>query len=256
VSDAASLLAKLNANERTVKTLRAIVSAYREDGTVNLAYGAARLYGIPCLAAYTNRKIGDVVQVLDLGANAWLVLGRSSGKDSAFISPTTQNVLYQQYYLDTLISRGTTEPGYEGYVGSSGTPSERPLALAWSYYNGSSNLLTGGVAGKTSLTVTVARASTLHGQREAVEMQLCPHNYNTLPGAFDPLVLDTASFSPVIFRLEIGEIRNLVLPSDWFAAISAGTPTIKGFAILPGRIDPWQSGYSIFSATSGGFRAS
>lgn len=256
MSDAASLLSKLTADGRTVRTLRATVSSYREDGLVNLQYGTSHLYGIPCLASYSNRRMGDVVQVLDLGSHTWVVLGRIGGTDSSFVGPAIQNSSYQQYFQDTLLSRGTTEVGYEGYVGSSGSQGERPLMLAWSYFNGSSNSLTSAVAGKTSLTVTVARTNNFHGQREAVELQLCPHNYNTLPSTSTPITLDTASFSPIIFRLEVGEIRNIKLPSDWFSAISAGTPTLKGFAAQATTLTPWEASYVIFSPASGGFRAS
>jgi hypothetical protein len=252
VSDAASLLSKLTTSERAVKTLRAVVSAYREDGLVNLRYGTSSLYGIPCLASYTDRSIGDVVQVLDLGHSVWVVLGRIGGGDSEFVFPTTQNNGYQQYYLDTLTSRGMTDIGYEGYIGSSGTNNERPLMLAWSYYNGSSNSLNSISAGRTFATVCVARSNLLHGKREAVEMRLCPHNYNALPST---ITLDTASFSPVTFRLEVGEIRNVALPADWFAAMTATTPTIKGFAVQPVTATPSQAGYAIFSQISGGFRS-
>jgi hypothetical protein len=251
MSEAANLLSKLTQNDRAVKTLRATVSSYREDGTVNLSYGTSRMYGIPCLASYTARAIGDVVQVLDLGNSVWVVLGRIGGTDSGFVGPAAQNSGYQQYYLDTLTSRGTTDIGYEGYIGSSGADKERPLMLAWSYYNGFANTMNLAFSPKTSATVYVARSNRLHGQREAVEMRLCPHNYNTLPST---ITLDTASFSPVNFRLEVGEVRAIPLPADWFAAAAAGTPTIKGFAVQPITVSPSTSGYAIFSPTSGGYR--
>jgi hypothetical protein len=210
------------------------------------------MYGIPCLSSYTNRQIGDVVQVLNLGANTWMVIGRIKGTDAAYLGPTTQNSRYQQYYQDTLTSSSVLEPGYEGYVGTNGAAGDRPVMLAWSYYNGTSNSLLTGTVSKTKVFVYIARSSTLHGKREAVEVQLCPHNYNTLPST---LTLATDSFSPVITRLEVGQVSSVQLPADWFSAITAGTPTIKGFAVQPVTTTPWEDSYAIFSATSGGFRA-
>jgi hypothetical protein len=151
--------------------------------------------------------------------------------------------------------RGFYDPGYEGYVGTTGATGDRAVLLAWSYYNGTSNSLTSGAAGKSSLSVAVSRSNVPHGQREAVNLQLCPHNYNTLPSGTTPITLDTASFSTVMFRLEVGEMRMIPLPADWLTAIKAATPTIKGFAVQPVTTSPWQASYAIFSATSGGFLA-
>lgn len=250
MSDVTGLLSKLTTKESSVKSLRATVSAYMEDGRVNLAYGTARLYGVPCLASYTSRRVGDVVQVMDLGNNIWVVLGRIGGTDPQFPLPTKQNTSYWLYYTDNLALRGTSDLGFEGYTGVTGASGDRPVLLAWSYYSGSTNSLTTTAAGKTSVTVTVARASTLHGQREAVEMELLPHNYNALPTS---LTLATG-FSQVLFRLEVGEIRNLTLPADWVTGITATTPTIKGFAVQSVTNTPWKASYAIFSPTSGGFR--
>lgn len=255
MSEAARLLANLTATGRTVKTLRAKVSAYREDGLVNLSYGTAPLYGIPCLSSYTNRAVGDVVQVLDLGSNTWVVLGRLGAPDVTPAGPTTQNVGYSLYNTPTMLLRGYYDPGYEGYVGTNGAAGDLPVLLAWTYYNGTSNVLTTGAAGKTTVSVAVARSNVAHGQREAVNLQLCPHNFNALPTGTTPISLDTDSFTPVLFRLEIGEMRMITLPTDWVAAIKAATPTIKGFAVQPVTTTPWQSSYTIFSPTSGGFRA-
>lgn len=252
MSDAANLLARLTANDKAVKTLRATVSAYREDGMVNLTYGTAQLFGIPCLSSYEKRNIGDVVQVADLGSNAWLVLGRIGGTDPTFLGPATQNSGYTTYDLSTMTARGTFDPGYEGTIGRTEAPTDTPTMLAWSYWNGTSNTLPSNGTTKLSMWVYVARSGVLHGQREAVEMQLCPHNYNTLPNA---ITLSTDSFSPVYFRLEVGEVRGVHIPSDWWTAITAVTPTIKGFAVMPVNRTPWESSYAIFSKLSGGFRA-
>lgn len=253
MSEAADLLAQLTASGRPVSTLRATVSAYREDGMVNVTYGSAAIYGIPCLASYTNRKIGDVVQLLNLGNSTWLVLGKLGGADTSYTAPLTQNSSYGMYDTTTLAPRNPLDAGYEGLVGA-GSAKDSPVLLAWSYYNGSTNSLTtaAAVAGKTGMVVTVARTGKLHGQRKAVEMQLCPHNYNALPTT--TITLNTASFSPVVFRLEVGEVRNITLPADWWTALKAATPTIKGFAVRPLTTTPWQSGYAIFNTISGGFR--
>lgn len=255
MSDVSQMLAALTHNGGTVKTIRAKVSAYREDGLVNLSYGTNQMFGIPCLTDYTSRAVGDVVQVLNLGQNAWLVLGRIGPPDIPVSGPSLQNSGYSQYAVDTLLSRGKYDTGYEGYVGARGARGDVPVLLAWSYYNGSSNTLISKVAGKTSAQVAVVRSNLLHGQRAAVNLQLCPHNYNTLPSGTTPIVLDTDTFSPVNFRLEIGEWRMLQLPADWLAALQAATPTIKGFAVKAVTTDPWQLGYATFSATSGGIRA-
>jgi hypothetical protein len=252
MSDAANLLAKLTANDSGVRTLRATVSAYREDGMVNLRYGTAQIFGVPCLASYTNRRIGDVVQVLDLGRNAWLVVGRIGGTDSSWLAPVTQNTGWAVYDMKTMRARGSSDPGYEGYVGVTDAPGDSPGMLAWSYYNGTTNALPANGTTKTSMTVTVARNSVLHGQREAVELQLCPHNFNALPTV---LTLGTNSFSPVFFRLEVGEVRTIPIPADWWTAITAVTPTIKGFAIQPTTLTTANASYVIFSKVSGGFRA-
>jgi hypothetical protein len=251
MSEAAHLLSKLNANERPIRTLRATVSAYREDGLVNLTYGTAHIYGVPCLASYSKRTIGDTVQVLDLGSNTWVVLGVIGNPDTAYVGPNTQNTGYSMYSTATLAAQGTIDPAFEGYVGAA-SDNNTPVLLAWSYYNGTSNVLTTGASGKTSVTVTVARTNVLHGKSTAIDLRLCPHNFNTLPTTIS---LDTDSFSPVVFRLEIGEVRSLSLPSDWVTAITATTPTIKGFAVRPLITTPWDSSYVIFSRTSGGFRA-
>lgn len=241
----------MTTQDSSVKSLRATVSAYREDGLVNLAYGTARLYGVPCLATYTNRHVGDVVQVLDLGNNIWVVLGRIGGTDPQFPLPPKQNTAYAMYDMVTKATRGTTDPGAEGHVGTSGAPGENPVLLAWYYYSGFSNVLTSTASGKTSVTVTVARRNTLHGQREAVEMELLPHNYDTLPAS----IVVSTSFSQVLFRLEVGELRNLTLPADWVTGITASTPTIRGFAVQPVSATPWKASYVIFSPTSGGITA-
>jgi hypothetical protein len=252
MSDAASLLSKLTTNGSSVTTLRALVSAYREDGLVNLRYGTAQIFGVPCLASYTNRKIGDVVQVLNLGRNAWLVVGRVGGTDSSWLAPTTQNTGWAVYDMKTMRVRGSSDPGYEGYVGYTSATGDSPGLLAWSYYNGTTNALPANGTTKTSMTVTVARIAALHGQREAIELQLCPHNFNALPTV---LTLGTDSFSPVFFRLEVGEVRTIPIPADWWTAITAATPTIKGFAIQPTTLTPASASYAIFSKVSGGFRA-
>lgn len=251
MSDAASLLAKLASSERAVKTLRATVSAYRADGRVNLAYGTGRIYGVPCLGVYTNRQIGDVVQALDLGGNTWVVLGRIGDSDSAFSYPVTQNSSYYLYDNTSLNILGTYDSGFEGHIGSSGQPGETAALLAWSYYNGTSNRLVTGAAGKTSVTLTVARSSVPHGQNTAVSMQLVPHAYDALPTGY--LTLAT-TFTSVTFQLEIGEIRNIALPPDWVTGITATTPTIRGFAVQPVATTPWQATYAIFGPLSGGFR--
>lgn len=255
MSDAASLLAKLTASGKSVQTIRATVSSYREDGLVNLSYGTSQIFGVPCLASYTQRNIGDVVQVLDLGGNAWLVLGRPGGPDTSWTGPSTQNSGYTVYDMTTLRSRGTVDPGFEGYVGQTAAPSDKPALLAWSYYNGTSNTLPANGTTKVLMYVYVARVNTLHGQREAVQLQLCPHNYNTLPSGSSQITLDTDSFSPVYFQLEAGEVRIVRIPGDWWTAITAVTPTIKGFAVKPVTTTPWESSYVIFSKLSGGFRA-
>lgn len=255
MSDAARLLADLTRNGKAVKTLRATVSAYREDGLVNLSYGTTPMYGIPCLASYTGRAVGDVVEVLDLGNNTWVVLGRIGGPDVTATGPNTQNSGYSLYNTTTMLLRGFYDPGYEGYVGTTGATGDVPILLAWSYYNGTSNVLTTGAAGKTTISVAVSRSNILHGQREGVNLQLCPHNYNALPSGTTPIALSTDSFSAVYFRLEVGEMRMVTLPADWVTAIKAATPTIKGFAVQPVTTTPWQASYAIFSATSGGFLA-
>lgn len=252
MSDPANLLSKLTNSDHAVRTLRANVSSYREDGTVNLSYGTARMFNIPCLASYTNRAIGDVVQVLNLGSNAWLVIGRVGGTDPSALTPASQNLGYGQYFTDTFTGRGANDIGYEGYVGNSGSVGENSVFLAWSYYNGTTNILNAATSGKTSMTVFVARSPLLHGKREAVELQLCPHNFNALPTT---MVLNTDTFSPVIFRLEVGEIRAIRLPSDWFTAMTGATPTIKGLAVQAITTAPFEAGYVIFSPTSGGFRS-
>lgn len=255
MSDAAQLLSGLFSTGKAVKTLRASVSACREDGLVNLSYGTAHMFGIPCLSSYTNRTIGDVVQVLDLGSNTWLVLGRPGDPDVTPTGPSVQNSDYSLYNLNSMTSRGFYDPGFEGYVGTNGATGNEPVVLAWSYYNGSTNTLTAAMAGKSSLSVSIARTNLPHGQREGVNLELCPHNFNALPSGDTPLVLDTESFSPVTFRLEIGELRMVPIPSDWITAIKAATPTIKGFAVQAVTTDPWTDGYAIFTPTSGGFLA-
>jgi hypothetical protein len=195
-----------------------------------------------------------VVQVLDLGNNIWVVMGRIGGTDPEFpIAPiANQNTYFAQYAIATGNVVGVAEPGFEGFVGSSGSSTDQPVLLAWSYTFLTTNHLTINTAGASTISVTVARSNILHGQRDAVELQLCPHNYNLLPSA--SITLSTDSFSPVLFRLEVGEIRDVPLPADWVAAIQAGTPTIKGFAVQPAVTTPWEASYAIFDPISGGFR--
>lgn len=249
-NSAADHLAALMGNRPATRLFRATVTAYREDGRVNVRAAGSLATGVLCLDSYTGRKAGDVVQIADIDG-VWVVLGRY-GADSAFTAPTGVPSATRQYRTDTYAQYNMDDVSGFNQVGASGRNRDTvPMALAWGFYTGSANALTAASTGKASLFVTLARAGIPHGQPSSVSLELLPHAFDALPTVLTAIA---GTYTQVLVPLEIGEIRTVALPADWVTAIKAGT--IKGYFLqdaVPNTVG--NLGYTLLSATSGRYRA-
>lgn len=235
MNEASEKLAALVGGHR-LTSVRGTVTAYREDGRINVRVNGAQMTKVPCVLSYTGRTVGDTVELIQY-AGRWLCLGRT-GADSAFTGPTVQDLATGQYRQDQHTSIG------QGDLSVDGTQSP-PVELAIGYYNGTSNVMNTAASGKTNGWLTLARIATPHGDPGPSTIQVVPHNHNALPAT----VVPATGFTQLQTQLELGEIRNVALPSDWVTAIKAATPTIKGFIL-----QPISGSLSRLSATSGGVR--
>lgn len=252
-NDAATLLAALigGRGRAELRLLRATVTAYREDGGVNLNANGALITGALCLAAYTHRAVGDVVQVAAVNG-VWVVLGKY-GADSTFTLPKTSYQGTRQYRLSDMHSVNVDDVSGFSKIGASGIHGDNsPTCLAWGFYDGTNNTLTQAVtaAGVTKCTVTLARVGSPHGSSQGVALELIPHNHNGFPTVLVPVT----GLTPVVTKLQWGQIVNLSLPSDWVSGIQGGT--VKGYFLQPQNPTiVGNAGYALMSPTSGGFTA-
>lgn len=228
------------------------ITATREDGMVNVTVRGMRYQGVPCNAAYTNRTKGDVVQVM-LFSNTQFVVGKW-GADSSAPNPNVLAADYSEYVADSYAYAGDARC----QIGCSGDTGDAvPLATAWTYYDGTTNQLNAhaAVSGKTTASLLLTRLDDGSGDDNATAFQIVPHNYNTLPTV---IAQPTGRFAPVTGltglygTLEPGEAVFFTLPSDWFAAIAATTPTVKGVACIPLSQDTTAPTYAKLSAIAGG----
>lgn len=246
---ASSILAGMTTpQDPPVGSKPATVSAIREDGKVNLAYQGGTVLGAKCFPSYTNRKVGDQVQVIYCDGQ-WTVLG-TYGSDPNYTGPANSANRYRNYNFNSLTAGNAYDlrPAQQGFT-NQGIDTV-PLFPAWQYYNGSTNNLTS-VGAVSTIKIWMARQAGDGGLDGAVALRLNPHGYDTLPeSGFTTL----AGYTGVSFTLERGEVRVISLPSDWVSAITAAT--IKGVCATPTFAVDVYASYCQLSPTSGGFTAS
>lgn len=233
---------------------RGTITALREDGLVNvMVQNVSFIPGVPCITPYEDRKVGDDVQVLQIG-NTWVVVG-PLGPDSTTTTPLITKQYAYEYNLNTDLVFDT-QPSTLFIGQRPDNASSPPVEMAVSYWTGSKNVLTSACVGhsQSPIYLTVARTADSIGQDSRITIQVLPHNSDVIPvgSAIAPLT----SFSTLLVNLEVGERRDIQLPADWVAAITASPPTIKGFVFVPGQVreasQPIDTTYAILSGITGG----
>lgn len=249
VDQAAALAAPVPGN---AISNRGQVTAVREDGNVNVRIGAAFYPGIPCFENYTNRQVGDWVQVLQAGGVAVVlgVLGPDPEMEIPLVKPST---VYLYQLLTSIIFN--TNPTTLWVGQDPNNLVSPPTELVLGYHSGSTNLLTTSTTGHSSspIYLTVARTADSIGQDGPIAVRVYPHNSDVLSTT---TVTPLTSFSSLIVNLEVGERKDIQLPADWVAGITASTPTIRGFVLVPGQFEepnrPVDTTFAVLSRTTGG----
>lgn len=234
---------------------RGTITALREDGNVNVRLGGPNgvmLPGIPCSAQYVGRAIGDTVQLVQFN-NTWIVMA-AIGPDSETKTPTVKAQAKYQYNL--MNNQITDTQPTTLWVGQDTTHTNTlPMSVVAGYWTGSKNLLTTTSVGHSlsPIYLRVARSTDTVGTNGPITVQVLPHNSDALPTTS---IVPVNGFSTLLVNLEVGEQKDVQLPADWVAGITAGSPTIRGFMFIPGQFkeasSPQDQTYVILSPSTGG----
>jgi hypothetical protein len=227
------------------------VTAYREDGSVNVSIAGQQYLACPCSDSYTNRNKGDRVRVVSAGKTQY-VMGRIGPDPDALIpNVAVQDSEGYTAATGTFVSNSPNQAGCSGVA-----PDIAPLINAWGYYNGTTNLLTTAAktTGKTFAVLILTRLATAHGDPGPQQFEVWPHNYDALPigsVAMRDTFVPATGFTPLTGSLELGEQAEIDIPADWFAGMKATTPTVRGVCVTPSTLDSDTSLYVRFSASAG-----
>jgi len=221
------------------------VTAVRWDGTVNLQLGGQQFPGVACASSYSSRASGDRVQVIMHGGMPF-VLG-AIGEDPNAPAPeifTTDQIQYTWGRNNSIGQeiRMYVNDGQEQRVGRPGSndptyPGDQFYQVAYSYYNGSVNIMNGPADLVQQIDLFLGRDDWDSGDPGPAYLSLWPHKEDALPS--DPQALDiAASADPgnIDFTLEAGEMKVITLPDQWRDNIGATTldaNSIRGFVIRP-----------------------
>lgn len=244
------------------------VSALRADGTVNVSINGFRYQGVPTMADYTPRNIGDRVMVHRQGGQL-MVLGKV-GSDDFAAAPGIYITNWAIYSWG--VAMGTNDKALNYGLEQVGRKSERfPVndadymaRLAFSYYVSSSPNTMNGPADLTkNIDIYLERDEWDGGYDGPAGFTLFAIKNDALPADPSGLQYQTGLTTPSIdFTLEPGEMKIITLPDDWRNSIGATTldaNSIRGFVIEPqgqsiAPFDVSEYTYGLFTAMSGALR--
>jgi hypothetical protein len=262
---------KSDVNATVVKT--GTVSAIRWDGTINLTMGATRYVGVACAQSYSDRTVGDRVQVIMHGGMPFVLGAIGGDPDSAapdFFSSDQQQYTWGLYGVanqDQMVYVNEGQPQRVGRPGSRKPtyPKDQYYQAVYSYWNGTSNDLNGlhnTAEQAQSLDLFIAREIWDEGDPGPAYLTLWAHCMDALPTSPQSIVLNTATDTPHIdFTIEAGELQVITLPDSWRDSIKATTlvaSSIRGFMITPtapdGEPGAVDNSYAVLSTITGGVR--
>jgi hypothetical protein len=248
-----ALKTALQADVHRTRMVQGTVTAVRWDGTVNLLAGGVRYIGVTCTASYVNRQSGDRVQVVIANATP-LVLGVLGG-DSLAAAPEVWPTNVMQFTWGYGNTAGQNRPVYwseagDTRIGRPGSvrltyPGDTYFQAAFSFWDGTQNLMNGPADLVQSIDLFVARDVWDEGDDGPAHLQLVPHKMDALPASPQSMLYQQTLDPPSIdFTLEAGEQQLITLPDNWRDSIGATTldsNSIRGFSVWPGNngVEPW-----------------
>lgn len=234
-------------NERKTSYHTAKVTALRNDGTVNLAYGGIRHMGVPTMASYDPRAVGDRVHILLSTGGHMIVLGKV-GSDDRLEQPTIFPVDVRTYTWGRPGGDRYTPAGPGMGLFDVGRASENfPVGSydtyrqgAFTYWDGTNNLMTGPATLEKNIDLYLERDEwevAYDGYEGPSYFTLWPLKNNGLPHRPQELEFqDSLSVTRIDFTLEPGEVQVIQLPEVWRNNIGAAvvdSDTIKSFLVTP-----------------------
>jgi hypothetical protein len=262
-------IALRNDTDRTVvKT--GTVTAVRWDGSVNLRMNGQHFVGVACAQSYADRKAGDRVQVLMHGGMPY-VMGAVGGDPSApapdFFSTDAYQYTWGLYGETDRDQRIWVNEGVDQRVGRPGDlepvygEKDSFYQVAYSYWDGTNNLLNDAATPETSIDLFVV-SDWDEGDPGPARLTLWGHRHDVLPESPQTMLLNALMDPPSIdFTLEAGELKVITLPDEWRDSIGADVLTnasIRGFLITPaapeGEPNAVENSYAMLSTVTGGVR--
>lgn len=223
-------------------SVRGTITALREDGSVNVLVNGSRMVGVPCLNTYANRAIGDVVQVLQAGS-AWVVLG-AFGPDpdvKTLNLPDAVGMITRMFHQFNNTDLSVEGPPF--WVGQNpNTPAAPPTQLVCFYGNELQFVASGHQL--SPIYLAVARTADSIGNDGPLTLQIVPHNQGGSVLTPAAPIVPVTTLSALRVSLEVGERRDVQLPADWVAALTATVPTIAGFIFAPDQTNDVGSFYN------------
>lgn len=222
----------------------ATVTALRYDGTVNIRMNGDRYQGVPTMAEYDPRSVGDKVRVLFQNSGNPLVLGKLASDDL-----TAQPTIFPYEVASWTwgVDGGASDKYVSGRLSVVGRQSEQfpttagdhYLRMGIGYWNGSANLMNGPADLEKNIDIYLERDEWDDGYEGGSRFSLFPIRNDQLPKDPSPGSLNyQTSLGPssVDFTLEPGELKVVTLPEEWrnsIGAVTLDSTSIRGFIIEP-----------------------
>lgn len=221
------------------------VTALRWDGTVNLRQGGQRFLAVACAMSYSDRRVGDRVQVIMHGGMPF-VLGAVGGDPDTSVPELFPTQVKQftwgyggttgkeiQLFINEGVNQRVGRPGslFPEHV------DDNYVQAVYSYWDGLANIMNDEADTTKTIEVFMGRDDWDEGDVGPAYLSLWAHKHDGLPS--DPQAiqyktdLDTKNID---FTLEPGEMLAIQLPDDWRDNIGIATPTtetIRGFTVRP-----------------------
>jgi hypothetical protein len=217
------------------------VTALRYDGTVNLLMNGHRYQGVPTMAEYDPRNVGDKVRVVFQNNGNPLVLGKIASDDFT-AAPTIFPAEYQTWTwaIGTTNQLNKFISGIGNIVGRKSekqpvNDADYYLRLGIGYWNGTTNIMNGPADTVKNIDIYLERDEWDEGYEGGAAFTLFAAGYNELPmnpGAYQTWMTPGS----IDFTLEPGELKIITLPESWrnsIGASSLNSTSIRSFVIEP-----------------------